>query len=635
MKFIRFYLLFILIIIFSPSSFAQENIPLSLTPSEKTWLLEHPIILVGMDSDYAPYEWLNKKGNFVGMAVDYLSFLEKKLGVHFEIIKGKSWEQLVEMAKKGEIDVLTSIVETPERLKYFSFSNPYRETQTMIVDNGEGAFIGHLKHLEGKIVTVEKGYFTEELLTNNYPKIKLKMANNILEGLKFVIDGKADAYVGDMSAINYAIKKNGLEGLRFAGQTEYSSHHRFAFPKSKPELSSVITKAMASISEEESNAIFSRWIGMHIDRGIQVETILKYGLGTFLLLLIFGYMYYRLQREIAYRKAFEMREYFRNSIDELQQSESHYRQLTENVQDVIWQTDAHYSVTYISPSDERLRGFKAEEVIGKSVFRMFSPQSIVKLMEIINKRKEDEDKGILTDFMRFEIEHTCKDGRLIWGEVISRPERDDKGEIIGYYGITREITEQKRMQDQVEQLAFYDVLTKLPNRLLLSERLTQALANSKRNKIYNALMFLDLDNFKAINDTYGHSVGDMLLCQVAERLKQCIREVDTVARFGGDEFVVILNALDKDKKVATKYAHSIAEKIRLSLSLLYKLKIHQQQEESIVEHICTASIGVLVFDAKEGDEDDLLKHADTAMYKAKESGRNAIHFYSHDFENQQ
>jgi len=252
---------------------------LNLTDHEKAWLFSHPSILVGMDSEYAPYEWLNKNGNYVGMAVDYLHLLEQKLGIHFEIMKGKSWSESVALAKKGDIDVLTSIVQTPERLKYFTFSEPYRDTQTMIVDNGEGQFIGSLDHLSGKRVTVEKGYFTQELLATKYPKIKLVLANNILEALTFVMEGKADAYVGDMSAINYAIKNNGLAKLRISGQTEFSSQHRFAFPKSHTELASIMTKAMASISKEESDTIFNRWIGMRIEQGIHAKTIIQYSVG--------------------------------------------------------------------------------------------------------------------------------------------------------------------------------------------------------------------------------------------------------------------------------------------------------------------------------------------------------------------
>jgi len=264
-----------------------------------------------------PYEWLNQDGIYVGMAVDYLSLLEKKLGVHFEIIKGKSWSELVEMGKKGELEILTSIVQTPERLKYFTFSNPYRETQTMIVDKGEGAFIGNLAHLSGKRVVVEKGFFTQELLEQHYPDIRLVLADHIEEALEWVMEGKADAYVGDLSAIDYAIKNNGLTNLRISGQTEFSSQHRFAFPKNDIELSSIMTKAMASISKEESDTIFNRWIGMRIEQGIRTQTILQYSLGLIVLLMLFTYWFYRLRCEVQNRKASEMREYRRNDILEM------------------------------------------------------------------------------------------------------------------------------------------------------------------------------------------------------------------------------------------------------------------------------------------------------------------------------
>jgi len=297
MKLFLAYLLCTLFLLTPASLFADitaksRKINLQLTEQEKTWLIEHPTIRVGMDSEYAPYEWLNKDGNYVGMAVDYLRLVEQKLGVHFEIVKGKSWDEVIEMAKQGEIDVLTSIVQTPERLKYFLFSEPYRDTQTMIVDNAEGEFIGQLSHLAGKRVAVEKGYFTQEVLEKNYPQIKLILVKSIIEALTFVRDGKADAYVGDMSAINYTIRTNGFEKLRFSGQTEFSSQHRFAFPKNNKELASIMTKAMSSISSEESDIIYSRWLGMRIEQGIRAETLLKYSIGVALLFLLFGYWYY-------------------------------------------------------------------------------------------------------------------------------------------------------------------------------------------------------------------------------------------------------------------------------------------------------------------------------------------------------
>ena len=790
MKLFLAYLLCTLFLLTPASLFADitaksRKINLQLTDQEKTWLIEHPTIRVGMDFEYAPYEWLNKDRNYVGMAVDYLRLVEQKLGVHFEIVKGKSWDEVIEMAKQGEIDVLTSIVQTPERLKYFLFSEPYRDTQTMIVDNAEGEFIGQLSHLAGKRVAVEKGYFTQEVLEKNYPQIKLILVKSIIEALTFVRDGKADAYVGDMSAINYTIRTNGFEKLRFSGQTEFSSQHRFAFPKNNKELASIMTKAMSSISSEESDIIYSRWLGMRIEQGIRAETLLKYSIGVALLFLLFGYWYYRLNCEIKNRKAAERREHYRNNILEmiakmaplsrvleaiiegveeqnsrmlcsillldkegkffeqviapslpdfynealmnvkigrgvgscgtaayikecvivediatdpywkkykalalraglkscwsepifasdgsilgtfaiyhsspqtpqesdklliehsanlasiaieksmaatkLKESEELYRRLTEEVTDVIWRTDKDLFITYISPADEKFRGYTADEVVGKHVFEMFTPDGIKTIMEKIEQRQEAERKGIRTDFVTYEIEHVCKDGRILWGEIVAKPERNKKGEIIGYHGITREITERKAMQDKVQELAFYDTLTKLPNRLLLKERLNYALAEMKRNHHHSALLFLDLDNFKSLNDTYGHSIGDLLLCQVAERLKECVREVDTIARFGGDEFVVILSTLHKNEDESIAQAQKVAEKIRHSLSKHYSINVsHDKNEEQLVEHLCTASIGVVVFDCSEKNQDELLKRADFAMYRAKDAGKNGIYFY--------
>ena len=180
----------------------------------------------------------------------------------------------------------------------------------------------------------------------------------------------------------------------------------------------------------------------------------------------------------------------------------------------------------------------------------------------------------------------------------------------------------------VIRLAFYDTLTKLPNRRLLSDRLDQAMSASKRNGLYSALMFLDLDNFKPLNDTHGHVVGDLLLIEAANRLKDSVRGMDTVARFGGDEFVVILSELDAEKSKSTAQAKLVAEKILASLSDPYLLTLmHDGQADTVVEHRCTASIGVALFVNHEGSQDDIMEWADAAMYLVKKGGRNQIQFY--------
>lgn len=174
----------------------------------------------------------------------------------------------------------------------------------------------------------------------------------------------------------------------------------------------------------------------------------------------------------------------------------------------------------------------------------------------------------------------------------------------------------------------HDSLTRLPNRRLLNDRLGQTMAACNRGGRYSALMFMDMDNFKQLNDIHGHYVGDLLLIEVAHRISSCVREVDIVARFGGDEFVVILPDLNADKAESAKQARIVAEKLRLILDKPYVLLIEQEgQAETTVEHRCTTSIGVIVFNHLDGSQDDILRWADAAMYQSKDAGGNSIQFY--------
>ena len=309
----------------------------------------------------------------------------------------------------------------------------------------------------------------------------------------------------------------------------------------------------------------------------------------------------------------------------LHDSQALYRLLTEDAQDVLWRTDARLIVTYISPADERLRGFRADEVVGRHVFEMFTEEGVAVVKAMIQRRAQEDASGTPVGFLNFQVQHRCKDGRLIWGEAMSKTDRNAQGEIIGYHGITREITERKRLEEQVRQLAFHDPLTHLANRRLMLEHLDQAMSASKRSHHYGALLFLDLDNFKSLNDTHGHSVGDLLLIEVAERLKACVREADTVARFGGDEFVVLLCELDTQPAEASEQAIAVAEKIRIRLSDLYVLQAAPSGPATgTIEHQCTASIGVAIFRGRDESQSSVIDRADAAMYQAKKDGRNRI-----------
>jgi diguanylate cyclase (GGDEF)-like protein/PAS domain S-box-containing protein len=234
-----------------------------------------------------------------------------------------------------------------------------------------------------------------------------------------------------------------------------------------------------------------------------------------------------------------------------------------------------------------------------------------------------KDSGVVLDL---EAAFRAKDGSIRHG-LLSASTIEIEG-VQHLLSITRDITERKRMEEEVRQLAFYDSLTKLPNRRLLNDRLGHAIATSKRSGCHGALIFLDLDNFKLINDKYGHGVGDLLLIQAADRLKHCVREVDTVARFGGDEFVVIIGELDTDKSESIKQVSNIAQKIRATFADRNVLKSQNAGEtETVVECRCTASLGVALFGKHDGKPEDILNYADAAMYRAKGAGCNTVQFH--------
>jgi diguanylate cyclase (GGDEF)-like protein/PAS domain S-box-containing protein len=218
-----------------------------------------------------------------------------------------------------------------------------------------------------------------------------------------------------------------------------------------------------------------------------------------------------------------------------------------------------------------------------------------------------------------EICNRAKDGSLYWVEATIVPFRNNEGKVYQYISIRTDITARKKSEIEIQNLAFYDPLTGLANRRMFMERLTHSLAMQVRNDKHGAILFVDLDNFKTLNDTKGHSVGDLLLIEVGKRLKSCIREQDTVARLGGDEFVVLLENLSPQNDEACANADRVSRKILQELNLPYLL--------AGSEHHSTPSIGISMYCDATTPVDDLLKHADYAMYQSKKAGRNTLRFY--------
>ena len=226
-----------------------------------------------------------------------------------------------------------------------------------------------------------------------------------------------------------------------------------------------------------------------------------------------------------------------------------------------------------------------------------------------------------------EIWTRCKDGKIFPAWVNITAVKKEDLTLTNYIATYTDITKRKADEDEIKNMAFRDTLTQLPNRRVLIDRFKQTMAVSKRTKQYSALMFIDLDKFKPLNDKYGHEVGDLLLVEVANRLVSCVREVDTVARFGGDEFIVMLSELNINKEESILHAEIIAEKIRAILEEPYFLEIRDDGKvNATLEHYCTSSIGVSMFLGHEYNAEEVLKRADMAMYMAKREGGNTARF---------
>jgi diguanylate cyclase (GGDEF)-like protein/PAS domain S-box-containing protein len=275
--------------------------------------------------------------------------------------------------------------------------------------------------------------------------------------------------------------------------------------------------------------------------------------------------------------------------------------------------DADRTILRVNQAYTRLTGYGAEEVIGKKPAEFLYGQQNEAFHEAMWEELQRDHRWQGQRWDR------RKNGDTYMQSLMVSAVTNDRDEVINYVASFADITLHMQAEQQIRELAYYDPLTHLPNRLLLIDRLSHAIISAHRNGCRGALLFIDLDNFKTLNDTRGHDIGDLLLIEVGQRLLNCVRSEDTVARLGGDEFVVVLEKLNNSESIASSIAEQIGEKILVALGKPYDL-----QEQA---YHTTPSIGVSLFGARLEKVEELLKRADTAMYQAKNAGRNTLCFY--------
>lgn len=453
----------------------RDKVP--LTAAERQWLNQHQQIKVGVMSNWRPVEFVDEKGEVVGITADLLKLLNQRLGVHFVPQPYSNWELLLSDFKDGKLHMVANISDLPERRNYSAFSMDYWTLQWILIGKHDARFDNKVADMEGKRIAVMRDYQYAKQLKKEFKQHQIIAVDSLDEGLEMVVSGQADFALDTVVASGIAMRDPRYVNLRAYVPTDlaiYPSY--FGVHKDFPELLLILNKGIKTINDADRKSLQDKWLHLEIKQGLDQSRVI------------------RLVLQIA----------------------------------------------------------------------------AVSLLVIV--------------------------GFLIWN-----------------FSLRREVSLRRKIEEKMRFMAGHDDLTQLPNRSLLIERLQTALHQHARHNEMLALMFIDLDGFKLVNDQYGHDVGDEMLVKLSALLSHCVRKTDTVARFGGDEFVILLTGLvDKDD------AAIVAEKI-----LLY---LQEPLALSVCQASVGASIGIAIYPHDGTDAATLLKSADKLMYQVKQQGKSQYRF---------
>ena len=298
-------------------------------------------------------------------------------------------------------------------------------------------------------------------------------------------------------------------------------------------------------------------------------------------------------------------------------SERKYRELFELAQEGIWVIDAEANTSMVNQSMADMLGYTREEMVGKHLFEFMDEAGIKEAQKNLERRSQG-----MADVHDFQFRH--KSGKPVYTSMHTTPFMDDNGQYQGAIAGVIDITQRIQAEDMIRKQALYDSLTQLPNRRFLFGRLEEELSRALRHNYYGALLFIDLDHFKNINDSLGHPVGDKLLLAIGQRMSNVIRDEDILGRLGGDEFVVLVPELNRDETIAAERARAIAQKIQESFAESFLIEDYNL-------HV-SCSIGVALYPREKETIHDIFRQADAAMYRSKHEGRNTIRFFTKEIQ---
>lgn len=566
-------------------------------------------LYIVQDSAWAPLAFVDEQGEPQGLLIDLWRAVSEKAGrpIHIELV---DWQHTLHLVRDSSNRVHGGLFRSEERLEYLDFSNPIMQLRTtLFVSSGTGSLnLLDIKDITSQVVGITAGGYEEEFMRTHHPQIKLRFFNNNEQLVDAAVRGDITAFVADYPVGMYYLDQFTTPEKFRVLTVLYQQPLYAAVAKGNSALLAEINAALNQISSTEMTAITQKWMNT-----TPVNIVPAWVLPAILILLSLLF----LMGLLWHNKSLSQRVAKINS--ELLEQEKQVFLLTENMTDWVWTTDTNHQFTYVSPSVKKLLGYDAQELVGQHWSKILHPGESERAYALDAHLSAAAKRGEIHDYkdVTLDISLRGKQDNTVWTEAAMRVFFDKHGNYAGAQGSSRNITERKQAEEAIRQLAFSDPLTHLPNRRLLSDRLKQAMAGCSRHHQYCALFFLDLDNFKYINDNHGHDNGDVLLQQVAQRLSANSRESDTVARFGGDEFALVSEYLGQDILEAKQHALRIAIK---TLELFDK--------DFVLRDACchlTTSIGIIFFNNDQKSVAALIKQADLALYQAKANGRNQFY----------
>jgi diguanylate cyclase (GGDEF)-like protein/PAS domain S-box-containing protein len=569
-----------------------------LSPAEKQYLAQLGPITVCPDPDWVPYEQMDARGNFTGIAADLLHLISQRLGITFTYVRVKDWDEAVALSQAGKVLLLPFLNQTPKRDKWLTFTEPLFSDPNVFITREEHPFITNASLLKDKTIAVPSGTSIEEKVRRDYPNLKiLNTGNSEAEVFKAVAERRADLTLRSLTVSAYTIRKGGWFTLKIAGQAPdvYVNRLRIGVIKSEPMLRDILNRGIATITPQELEEITNRHVNITVVKPMDYGFILRVSAVLAALIGLSFYWNLRLKRINA----------------ALQESERSKSVLLANLPGMAYrcQLDRNWTMEFLSEGCLLLTGYHSDDLV-QNKHLTFNDLIVPEYRELL---WDSWQKAIQSSQpVRLEYRITTSDNKEKWVLEQGIPVFDKEGRLEALEGIIVDISELKQIEAQIQHLASYDNLTSLPNRALFSDRIDRALLSTQRHSSKLALFFIDLDQFKPINDELGHDVGDWVLQVAAQRMIESVRESDTVARIGGDEFAVLLQSI-----TTWQDARNVAEKIRTALNSPFITPAG-------VTLIISCSIGVALYPDNGNNQRDLLHAADEAMYRAKKGGRNAV-----------